>query len=110
MTLTSYGANDVVANSRKNPFEAWRRLQKRYDPKTVGRKRNLSRTIVSLGMCSLLELQAGNEHWECDVSRYEKKLKDKLDDEVKHAGLEAWLLEEMEKIACERSRMRSCKS
>ena len=30
-TLTSYDANDIVANSRKNSFEAWRRLQKRYD-------------------------------------------------------------------------------
>ena len=32
MALTSYEANDTVANSRKNPLEAWRRLQKRYDP------------------------------------------------------------------------------
>ena len=27
MALTSYEANDIVANSRKNPLEAWRRLQ-----------------------------------------------------------------------------------
>ena len=26
MALTSYDANDIVANSRKNPLEAWRRL------------------------------------------------------------------------------------
>ena len=32
MALTSYEANDIVTNSRKNPLEAWRRLQKRYDP------------------------------------------------------------------------------
>ena len=56
MALTSYEANDIVANSRKNPLEAWRRLQKRYDPTTGGRKRNLLRTIISLGRCSLLEL------------------------------------------------------
>ena len=31
MTLTSYESNDIVANSRKNPLEARRRLQKRYD-------------------------------------------------------------------------------
>ena len=37
MALTSYEANDRVANSRKNPLEAWRRLLKRYDP-TTGRK------------------------------------------------------------------------
>ena len=33
MALASYEANDIVANSRKNPLEAWRRLQKRYDPR-----------------------------------------------------------------------------
>ena len=56
MALTSYEANDTVANSRKNPLEAWRRLQKRHDPKTGGRKRNLLRTILSSGRWSLLEL------------------------------------------------------
>ena len=34
MALTSYEANDIVANSRKNPLEARRRLQKRFDPTT----------------------------------------------------------------------------
>ena len=42
MALTSCEANDIVANSRKNPLEAWRRLRKRYDPTTGGRKRNFS--------------------------------------------------------------------
>ena len=64
MTLASCEANDVVANSRKNPLEVWRRLQKRYDPTTEGRQRNLLRTIISLERCSLLELQAGIERWE----------------------------------------------
>ena len=31
-TRTSQEGNDVVANSRKNPLEAWRRLHERYDP------------------------------------------------------------------------------
>ena len=47
MALTSYEANDIVANSRKTPLEAWRRLQKRHDPTTGGWKRNLLRTIIS---------------------------------------------------------------
>ena len=34
IALTSYEANDTVANSRKNPLAAWRRLQKRHDPTT----------------------------------------------------------------------------
>ena len=42
MALASYEANDIVANSRKNPSEAWRRLQKRYDPTSGGRKTKLA--------------------------------------------------------------------
>ena len=37
MALTSQGANDMAANSRKNPLEAWWRLQKRYDPARIER-------------------------------------------------------------------------
>ena len=54
MAFTSYEANDIVANSRKNPLESWRKLQKRYDSTTGRRKRNLLRTIISPGRCSLL--------------------------------------------------------
>ena len=97
MALTNYEANDIDANTRKNPLEAWRRLQKRYDPTTGGRKRNLLRTINSPGRCSLLELRAGIERRESFVSRYEKKLKGKMDDEIKLAGLEALVPEELEK-------------
>ena len=89
MALTSDEANDIVSNSRKNPWEAWRRLRKRYDPTTGGRKRNLLRTIISPGRCSLLELQEVIERWEPYVSRDEKKMKDKLDDEIELAGLES---------------------
>ena len=42
MALSSYEANDIVPNSRKNPLEAWRRL-----PTSGRRKRNLLRTIIS---------------------------------------------------------------
>ena len=37
------------------------------------------------------------ERWESYVSGYEKKLQDKLDDEIKLAGLEALVPEELEK-------------
>ena len=49
MAPTSYEANDIVANSRKNPLEARRRLQKRHDPTTGPRKRNFLGTIISPG-------------------------------------------------------------
>ena len=57
MALTSYETNDIVANSRKNPLEAWRRY----------------------------------------VSRYEQKLKSKIEDEIKLAGLDALVPEELQK-------------
>ena len=60
MALTSQEANDIIANSRKNPLEEWRRLQKRYDPTTGGRKRKILRTIISPGRCSLLWTPSGN--------------------------------------------------
>ena len=108
MAFTSCEANDFVANSRKNPSEAWRRLQKRYFPATGGRTRNLLRTIISPGRCSLLELQVVIERWESYVSRYEKKLKDKLDDEIKLAGLEALVPKELEKhLILNSNRMRT---
>ena len=50
----------------------------------------------SPGRCSLLELEAGIERWESHVSRCEKKMKDKLDDEIKLAGLESLVPEELE--------------
>ena len=108
MALTSFEANDLVANSRKNLLEAWLRLQKRWDPTTGGRKRNVLRTILSPGWCSFLKLQAGIEHWESYVSRYEKKMKDKLDDEIKLAVLESLVPEELEKrLILNSNRMRT---
>ena len=96
--LRSHEANDTVANSRKNPLEAWRRLQKRYDPTTGGRNRTLLRTITALGRCSLLELPAGIERWESYVLRYEKKLKDKFGDEIKVPCHRHWCLKNWSSI------------
>ena len=66
MAFTSYEAKGIVANSRKHPLEAWRRLQKLHDPT--------------------------------------------LDDEIKLAGLEALVPEELEKhsiLNSNRSRIRA---
>ena len=64
MALTSYKAKDLVAYSRKNPVEAWRRLQKRDDPTTGGRKRNLLRTIIFLddALCWNIKLVSNEEN------------------------------------------------
>ena len=67
-------------------------MQKRYDPATGGRKRNLLLTITSSGMLlSSGTPSGGTERWESYVSRYEKKLKGKM---IKLIGLEALVAEE----------------
>ena len=98
MTLTSFEANDIVVNSRKNPFVGMTKtVRNEMVRRTRGRKRNLLRTIIAPGRRSLLELQARIERWESNVSRYEKKVKDTVDDEIKLAGLEVLMPEELEK-------------
>ena len=66
VTSTSSEANGSVANLQKNALAAWGGLQKRYDPTTSGRKRNLLRTIISPGRCSVW--------WDSYVSRFEKEV------------------------------------
>ena len=68
-----------------------------FDPTKGGRKRNLLRPTISLGRCSLLEFLAGTQRWESYVSRFKKKLKDNLDDDIKFAGVEALVTEELVK-------------
>ena len=87
MHLTSYEANDIDANSRKNPLEAWRRLQNRYDPTTGRRTRNL--------LLSVRTPREGPNDGN-PTCRAATKLKDTLGDEIQPAGLEA-LPEEQEK-------------
>ena len=95
MDITSGEANDMVNHSRKNPLEALRRQQERYDPSSGVKKINILRKISSPGRCSLQELQAGFERWESYVERYEK-MKGKMNDEIKPACLEALVPEELE--------------
>ena len=86
-------------------------LTERPDSTAGGRKRNILRIIVSPGRCSLLDLQEGIERWESAVSQYEKMLENKMNDEIKLAGLEALVPEELEKhLILNSSRMHAGKS
>ena len=98
VALTSCEANDIVANSRKNPLEAWRKLQKRYDPTTAGRKRNLLRTIISHGRCSLLGTP----------SEARRTLKNMMDDEIKLAGLRSHWCQRSLRSTCFSTRDQAC--
>ena len=99
---------EFVLQQMHTALVALTRLQKRFDPTTGVRKRNLLSTIISPGRCSVLELQAGIERWESYVSRYEKKLKNKMDDEIKLAGPESLVPEELEEdLILNSNRMRT---
>ena len=65
MVLTSYEANDIVANSRKNPLDAWRRLQMRYEGNETFAHDDFSWTVLSSGTPS------GSSAWNpaCRVTR-----------------------------------------
>ena len=45
-SLTTHESEDLVINA-KNGYEAWRRLNRRWDPLTAGRKRNILRAILN---------------------------------------------------------------
>ena len=86
-----------MRNCFRNAWESWRRLFRRFDPATGGRKRNLLRAIISPSRCKLAELQLCPEKWENLVLRYQRKLRKQLDDELKLSGLEALVPEELER-------------
>ena len=95
--LTEGESHDLVMNCNKNACEAWRRLQRRFDPVTGGRKRNLLRMIINPGRSSITDLQSSIERWEGFISRYERKVRQPLSDELKLAGLEALVPEDIER-------------
>ena len=79
-----------------NGLESWRRLHRRFDPSTGGRKRNLLRMVINPGRCKLDELQGRLSAWEVMVRRYEHMERAPLPDGLKLAGLEALVPAELE--------------
>ena len=64
-------AMDIVRNTiPRSGLEVWRKLNKRYDPQTVGRKRALLSRILNPGVSKLSELSAAIEQWEARVRVY----------------------------------------
>ena len=103
--LTTGEPFDLTHNVEKgNGFECWRKLARRYDPATGGRKRNLLKQVLSPGRCKMEELAGALERWEEAVSRYERRKDDTgnrehLSDSVKMAALESMLPVELEEHA-----------
>ena len=106
---------DIVQNSGKNNgFEAWRKLHRRYDPSTGGRKRNLLKAIIGPSRCKdYNELGGALEQWEDLVSRYERKKNnageyESVSDDIKMAAMESMVPEDLEKhLLMQRARLNS---
>ena len=100
--LTDREPLDIVQNSPEgNGLEAWRRLQKRYDPATRGRRKNLLKSLLKPGKYKLEQLGEAMEKWEEQVNRYEKMKDSKgnrsqLPDDLKIAILEDMVPEVLE--------------
>ena len=100
--LTEAEPFDIVQSSGKSGLEAWRRLNRRYDPSTGGRKRNLLNSILHPGKAKLHSLSGMLDQWQERVRRYEQRKGEsgerlQIPDDIEYGILESMLLDELEK-------------
>ena len=72
----------------RSGLDAWRRITHRFDPTTVGRRRNLLDSVLNPGTADLKKLRAFIEDWEKAVRDYEGRKSStgeirKIDDDMK---------------------------
>ena len=103
MALTEGESFDLVLGAGNGQgFEAWRRLQRRWDPSTAGRARSLLREILSPGRAKLADLQGAIERLEDMMRRYCSR-KDSsgsiatIPEDIRMAALESLCPEDLEK-------------
>eukprot|EP00959_Pyramimonas_sp_CCMP1952_P404056 8466587-Pyramimonas_sp.AAC.1 len=87
-TLTEGESFALVMNTPKgNGAEAMRKLIRRWDPASGGKRRVLLKQMMNPQRCTLSDLYAKLEEWEELIRRYERKKADGLgkvvDDDVK---------------------------
>ena len=94
-TLCEKEAFQVVRSAGKSQgLEAWRKLNRRFDPSTGGRRGAMLRAILSPQKCTKLDhLWAAVETWEENVRQYEQRrrsdgTRQQLDSEIKVSILE----------------------
>ena len=81
-------ALDILMTAvERQGFEAWRKVSKRFDPKTKGRTRNKLLTFVSPGQCTFVDLSSSIERWEEKVRRHEERTKKPWDEDFRVASL-----------------------
>ena len=104
----------IVHNCPKgNGLEAWRKINKRYDPATGSRKGSLLRHILSPAKSKLEDLTANLEVWLDLIARYENRkdpsgARGQLQDEIKIAVLEQICPTELERhLQMSKARLRT---
>lgn len=114
MALTTGEPFDIVLGAGTgNGLESWRRLQRRYDPSTVGRSRGLLREILSPNKSNIENLRHNVEKLEEKFRRYCERRDTKggkltLNEDIRMASLEALLPDDLEKhIQMNRGRLQS---
>ena len=77
-------AFDIVQNTTRGAgLEAWRKLVRRFDPQTVGRKRMLMSRIINPGTVKVRELSRAIEQWEERVRSYQSSARETMSDDVR---------------------------
>ncbi|CAK0892634.1 unnamed protein product [Prorocentrum cordatum] len=98
--LTEGESWTIVQNCDRNGLEAWRRLHRRFDALTGGRRRALLRAILSPHRVKLEEVGTALQLWEEMVTRYNKKQQRlgeaPIADEYLCSALEALVPEDVE--------------
>ena len=92
----------VRSCGKNNGFEAWRRLTRRFDPSTGGRRRTMLRHILNPKCNKLEDLSNTVEQWEGQLRLYESRkrsdgIRHTLDNEIKIAVLEHLCPPELER-------------
>ena len=77
-------ALDIVQNTTRGAgLEAWRKLVRRFDLQTVGRKRTLMSRITNPGTVKVHELSRAIEQWEERVRSHQSRAREKMSDDVR---------------------------
>ena len=102
-SLVEGEAFDIVNNCSKGKgLEAWRKINRRYDPSTAGRKRALLKHILNPERTKISDLSAALEKWIDSIRMYERRKDSEgarlvIQEDIKISVLESLVPPELEK-------------
>ena len=86
-------ALDILMNTTEgNGLEAWRKITKRFDPKTKGRIRGNLMQLLAPPQCNINELSSKIEQWEESARRHEETARKPVDEGIRVASLNSMFL------------------